>query len=230
MISRSIRFVAGIIPAFLVLAGCAAEPETTDATAPDVADTAVEVQQSVGWGSFTMSAARPTGSGSNVQGSFTVTGSGTALMGACLLNQVWVGDIWSTSNVNCSSASECTGYIPSGSGGSAYCAAAQNSGQKTCWVRPGSQAGYCAGSPANGGSAIGAGTYYTPAVAAWGAYQSSACGLDMTYNFVCTNWAVWMTYGCFNGCTGNGGAPTTASQSSLLGAYWQSPYSGFANL
>jgi hypothetical protein len=105
-------------------------------------------------------------------------GSGAQRMGVCLLQVAQNG---SGQTIPCSTVNDC-GAVGVPAGGFRYCSNPNNSGQKYCMVRPGSQSTYCAGSPANGGVPVGNGTYATP----WQIQPT-------THQYV--------SYACLNGCT-----------------------------
>lgn len=219
------------------LVACANEQETgDDATAPTLETDTLGVQQTVTCSAgtcsgFTIASARPQGNAGTMtqHGSFTLSG-GTTKAGVCLVNQVWTGGFNAAHTVTCSTKADCSSYNPDPVNGDAYCGAPDNSGQPTCWIRPGSQSSWCAGSPAiSGNPAVGAGTYTTPDQAAFGTNVSSStfCSWNGS-SYVCQTSSIWMSLGCFSGCTGVGGAPTTASFSPYLQAYNVNGSQGYA--
>lgn len=133
-------------------------------------------------GTWTATALKPVGEDS-VNGVATFTGpSGkTRKMGVCVIREYR-----NTSNLatSCTTVADCgssPSYLPTG--GSRYCTSADNSGGKSCFYRPGTQASLCAGSPANGGVAVAPGTFVTgPSPGA-------------------TTSQFWISYACFEGCT-----------------------------
>lgn len=207
---------AGLLSVSAFLAGCTNESSGGDVT-PLPSETELEAQQSLTVGSLTMTALQPELSYSDVRGRVTITGSGSAKMGACLLSLVHVTSSHGGTGAQqaCNSNSDCATFASGFTNGAAYCAATNNSGTKYCYVRPGSQANFCAGSPALGGVAIGAGTYSTP----WTWVTNGIPGYE-TYDAYWDGWddnvtyIGWITYGCFNGC---GGSTTTPSVSTGLG-------------
>lgn len=180
-----------------LLAACAT-PSGDDVDTPDVLGDDVDTLASITWNGFTASALSPTTSFTNaVRASATFTGTGTTKMGVCLLRMT-------TTACSGNDALDATGYtgpcsaaISLPAGGHRYCTNPNNSGQKYCAYRPGSQTSYCAGSPAQGGAAVGAGTYYTP-------YQGIPVAPTQ-----------WVSYGCFIGC--NGVDPSVSSASTTTG-------------
>lgn len=84
------------------------------------------------------------------------SGTGTKKAGVCLVKKHLPAQA-------CSSVNDC-GSAPASlpPGGYRYCAAPGGSGQKYCFFRQGSPTNYCAGSPAQGGAPVAAGTYLTP--------------------------------------------------------------------
>lgn len=134
-------------------------------------------------------------------GTYTYEGAGAAVftgpsgktrkLGVCVLKQYMP-----SSPTACNTVADC-GSAPSSlpAGGARYCTAENNSGQKTCFFRPGSAANWCAGSPANGGVAVAPGYYQTPLFSAGLATQK------------------YISYGCFEGCA------ATDPSSSSVGVY-----------
>jgi hypothetical protein len=105
---------------------------------------------------------------------FTGPAGSTRRMGVCALTKA-------PGNVACSTVADCaTAPYTLPSGGFRYCAAPEGVGQKRCYYRAGSQAAYCAGTPANGGVPISPG-YIEKSV------PTAAI-------------VTWMSYACFEGC------------------------------
>jgi hypothetical protein len=227
---RSSHLIAGLVA--IALAACSSE---TSSTAPDVDDDGIETLQSVSDSGWTMTAATPEGTtGANftmdgtVRASISWSGAGSRATGACLIVRVEVGGYTSQNScgmvesewsepVPCTTASQCAGYnVPSGA---VYCTAPNNSGPKYCYVRPGSQADFCVGTPATGAPVAAPATMTTAWKSAW-AYGSG---------YVRNNWydcqvdhggseahhVNWLMYGCFAGCNAQGPTPTPSVSSGL---------------
>lgn len=208
---------AGLAPILLAIAGCSGAEATTDA--PALSDDTLTPAQAVSWSSATMTTATPTLQANvsyniwddQVRASVSWTGSGTYATGACLLNRVEVGYIdepnrveW-TEPVTCTAASECASYNTY-TDGSAYCAAPNNSGQKYCYVRPGSQSQFCVGTPADG-------VQVTVPATKTSAYKNAFSYYRGYYNYFDDPWndggswfyndeVRWVMYGCWAACTG----------------------------
>jgi hypothetical protein len=116
----------------------------------------------------------------------------TRRMGVCALRRAGTG-------VACNTVNDCTMGVPSG--GFKYCTAPNGTGQKLCFIRPGSQTSFCAGTPANGGVPIPAQT------------------LSKTVNTNLNGGGYWISYGCFEGCSAtdpSSSSPTRASPGCLM--------------
>jgi hypothetical protein len=220
---RSTHLIAGLTA--IALAACASE---TSSTAPDVADDGIETLQSVSDSGWTMTAAAPEGSVGygTVRASISWTGTGARPTGACLLmrveeggyssqNQCGMVDFEWTQPVPCTSASECTRFnVPSGN---AYCTAPNNSGQKYCYIRPGSQADFCVGSPVEGGVPLTAPASRTTAwKSAWaygGGYErNSWYDCRENYGGSQNSFTRWVMYGCYAGCSAAFPTPSVSSE------------------
>lgn len=179
-----------------LLAACAvpSAEEAPDAEEATVAETAI-ITTTDGW---TADAQQPVVSGplgNYVKGSAIFSGpGGTKKMGVCLLKMTSTPCSGTDSLDAQGYAGPCVaavGTVPTG--GHRYCTDPDGgSTQKYCAFRPGSNAAYCAGSPANGGVAVGAGTYTTPQISA-------------------ASTAQWVSYACFNGCAGTTADPSVSS-------------------
>lgn len=123
-----------------------------------------------------------------VRGSAAFSG-GTAKMGVCTLQL--------REDVPCTTAADCAA-LPVGSGGSRYCTNPNNSGQKYCALRLGAATAWCAGSPAQGGVAVAPGTYTTPA------------------QQITDTVTHWVSYACFNGCSGSTADPSVSSTETVI--------------
>jgi hypothetical protein len=132
----------------------------------------------------------------NFRGSAVFDGpaGATRRMGVCLL-----AHMGGVGGIACSTAADCG--TPSG-GNFYYCADPYSTGNKQCYVRPGSQTAYCGGSPALPGNApIAPATIYTPQfTASYGNY--------------------WVSYACFEGCA------TTDPSTSSIGYIYGPQYLG----
>lgn len=199
--STALLFVTG-----LSVAGCATA--TTDDESPEAALDGLDAQQTVTWAATGMSIAAnmPGTNAMSVNGSFVLSGSGTTKAGVCLVN-VYLEQLFVPHT--CTTTADCTNapwYLPPD--GARYCLAENGGGSaKVCTYRPGSQASWCAGSPAlSGNPAIGAGTYTTP----WHMQDQGTMIYDQMGGSTS-----WFSVACFAGCTGVGGAPTTYSVSPM---------------
>jgi hypothetical protein len=172
--------VAAAVGALVLAVGCATE---TGADSAPTADGALSqtAQITSADGLWTLDAQKPFGLNSRIRGSAALNGpSGqTTKAGVCLLKMT---------TVQCTgfdSVDPVTGYqgpcstaIPSlPAGGYRYCTQIDGAGPKYCAYRPGDQTGWCAGSPALGGTPVGPGTYTTPlqTVSSYDNYVSDAC-------------------------------------------------------
>lgn len=215
MSTQILARVAAATAVALSLAACSANDDSMDTT-PDLADGELTPEQALTSGSLTITANLPQVSwGGNglsddiVRGSFTVTGTGTAKMGVCTLYKAYASSGYG-GPVGCTSPGDCTAYVPSG--GTPYCARTDNTaGQKYCYIRPGGQADYCAGSPAlSGNPAIGAGTYTTPWRAAW---QSASLRSISVIPYAPTYYgAEIISYACFGGCSSASPTPSVSQK------------------
>jgi hypothetical protein len=179
------KLVAAAVVVLVPLAGCSAENavEVPTSDTPAIDDGFVEPRASMTVNGFTIdatspimtSAAGPVGQLYFARGAMTISGgAGVQRMGVCALRLHRDG---SNNPVACSTVADCNG-IP---GNALYCTNIDNAGQKYCFVRQGSQASSCAGTPANGNVPIGNGSYTTPLQGA--------------------SWAsTWISYACVNGC------------------------------
>jgi hypothetical protein len=180
------------LAATTVALGCATattpETEPSDST-PDLAmDGLDEAQLITSWdanGMWTAAAMRPYSTRGRIEygyAEFTGPGWATRRMGVCLLQQT---------SVACNSVADCAGVaVPTG--GFRYCTSPGGAGAKKCWVRPGPQTTWCAGTPANGGVPIAPGTVIVQPS------RSATVGSQ------------WISYACFEGC-----AATDPSSSSV---------------
>ena len=102
-----------------------------------------------------------------VFGSATFTGPPgyTRRMGLCLVRKT---------GTHCDTVADCA-QIPIPLGGFRYCVAAKSVGRKNCWIKPGPNAKFCAGSPANGGIPVAPGTYLNGAF-----FQNNSTNLSGT--------------------------------------------------
>lgn len=181
----------GVSAVLLAITGCAVD-EPTNGDVPAIDVDAVEEAQLLTSGAWTADAHAPNGGmvseGEPVYGSATFTGpaGNTRRLGVCILKQKKSGG----NPIPCSTASTCPATP---TGGFRYCTAPNGVGQKTCFERSGPPSTYCAGTPANGGAAVSAGTYYTPSVPA--------------------STGIWISYACFEGCA------STDPSSSSVGLY-----------
>lgn len=195
---NALSFLFVTAAATAALAGCATP---TDAEAPDSADDGLEAAQLVtnvnADGTWTADALAPTmwddtetGTGMGYgRATFTGPTGKTRKMGACLLRSY--GSTACTSVANCGSA---PATLPTG--GARYCTAPGGSGTKYCYYRPGTAANWCAGSPANGGTAVSPGTFTTPTQ-----------GVPYGVNFI--------SYGCFEGCTASDPSSSSVAKAKM---------------
>jgi hypothetical protein len=227
MLRSTARLVAPF--AFTIAACSSAEPTSI---APDIVDDSIEPMQSVSDSGWTMTSGTPQvqtnaagAMDATVRASVSWTGTGSRAAGACLLVRVEVGGHSSENRcgrvehewsepVSCTTASQCTGYAAGIPGAVAYCTAPNNTGPKYCYIRPGTQAQYCVGTPADA-QPITAGTRTTGWKGAWDGY-----GYDISHNLDCyedygsfhTYFSKWVMYGCYSGCTGTTPTPSVSSQ------------------
>lgn len=121
---------------------------------------------------------------------FTGPANKTRKMGVCSLRRAQpTGKAYKI----CTSVADCFDApttLPTG--GARYCALPDGETQSQCYYREGPQQGWCAGSPALGGTAVAPGTYETPV-------QSTSY------------WHV--SYACFEGCTATDPAVSSAGRS-----------------
>lgn len=175
-------------------------PSPTDDAALDTAAWVYSTNADGTWGA---KAGAPVNNlyGNQVRGAATFTGpSGkTRKMGACILRQGLLNDavVPCAGGTQAQVDAQCAG-LNVGTGGNRYCTQADGSGsgQKYCFVRPGTQTQYCGGSPALSGQAIAPGTVTTP----W---------VGTTTN------SYWLTYACFEGCS----ATDPSSSSAMMTEY-----------
>jgi hypothetical protein len=123
---------------------------------------------------------------------FTGPAGKTRRMGACALREAKTasGSAKACNTVaDCAASPEAPASLPSG--GFRYCTAANGTGQKYCYYRPGPATTWCAGTPAMAGAPPVAPGYY---------------GLQ----FNPPGGTKWISYGCFEGC-----AVTDPSSSSI---------------
>lgn len=184
---------------------CVGEEEGTVDGA--LAPASLEPQASITYNGFTLDAKQPLLRQSTIfnvtsifyKGQMVVSGgSGTQKQGVCLLRQYNAAPVGSPpSLVSCSSVTDCTAAgVTAPTGGSVYCTNINNTGSKTCFVRPGTAANWCAGSPASG-VAVGNGTYTTPEQLA-GIIGMSPPG-------------VFVSYACVAGCTASDPSVSSAA-------------------
>lgn len=242
MMLRSFRFLS---PVLVMLAGCAA-PEGTS-TAPDLAsDDDLGTLQAVTYTGITMTSATPSATltsnwvlDGTVKATISFTGSGTRAMGACLLNRVQVDTyddtnrVWSTAPVACTSASQCAAYNTY-TGGSAYCTAPNNGATKYCYVRPGTQANFCVGTPVTAVPVTSPATLTSPTKGAWSYYRGLttewvARGFEQDLWEVQTHEAHWIMYGCMSGCSGSTPTPSVSSERVFWGDEGGSESSSIVN-
>jgi hypothetical protein len=164
--------------------GCSSQPDTTDdelAPASDLDDvsTLATITSVNADGTWTATANPPSvtsNPGGTAKGSGVFTGPAgkTRRMGVCLLR---------STGTSCNTVADCAdapANLPAG--GFRYCTQAEGATGKRCYYRPGTQAGYCAGTPALGGVPVAPGTYTTP--------TASGAGGEPAF----------LSYACFEGC------------------------------
>lgn len=197
-----------------VLAACAvpAEPDLS----PAAEDGQLGDEQTITYNGYVASAAKPTRVlplyANAVRGSATFTGPSTPMkMGVCVL-QLTTTACSGNDAIDPSTGYQgpCTTY-PIGSGGFRYCAAPDNSGQKYCAIRAGSQAAQCAGSPAlpcktaSGATCTCGSSNCFPQAVAPGTYTTPNTSLPTNGT------SQWISYACFNACKGDGNSPSISS-------------------
>jgi hypothetical protein len=170
----------------LASVGCSLQAPASD-EAVALEDGTIEEQQTVydnGW-SATANAPGTWGvSAPKGQAVADFTGSGTRRAGVCLLKKT---------STTCNTVADCSG-VTVAPGGFRYCTSPNLTGQKYCYVRNGSAASWCGGTPANGAQ-ISAGTVYSPAVNVW-------FGDNL------------ISYACFEGCVATD--PSSSSTSTVV--------------
>jgi hypothetical protein len=172
------RFVV-LFGTFVLGQGCM-RSETVDDTldVPVSEDDSLGEQQTISDNGWMLSATRPQLSPcGDVTGGALVSGpsGATRALGVCLLIRTTTA---CTTVADCNSAPS---TLPSG--GYRYCVAPNGAGTKYCSYRPGSQAGWCAGTPALG-TPMGAVNLSVVAVSPGGIPADR-----------------WLSYACFAGCT-----------------------------
>lgn len=182
----------GALGALVLVVGCAAEPGG-DVEAMTADEDVMEPTQLVTSNGWTADAQQPArldlAPNVKVKGMAYFTGptGQTRKIGVCALKQAKGSSGYP---ISCTTASTCPAPP---AGGAKYCAAPNGVGTKTCFLRPGAASSYCAGSPANGGVPVGAGTFLTPE-------QPAGFGTN-----------VWISYACFEGCAATDPSSSSAA-------------------
>jgi hypothetical protein len=164
-------------------AGCASPSEAV----PSIADDELAPAQIINSNGWTAEGHEPFCDFSSglVSASATFTGPSARRMGVCLLQ---------LTTTPCSSVAQCNSapsWLPPN--GFRYCTAPNGVGQKYCAFRPGSQATFCAGTPATAGNPpVAPGNFYTNQV------------------FSALGGTRYVSYACFEGCTATD--PSVSSQ------------------
>lgn len=180
-------FAFSSVACLLVLAACASpNGDAPDALDDEALDPAAIIVGPNGW---TAEALTPVNTPVDddpryLAGQARFVGSGTQKAGVCLLRvstttACTIPTTGTAAEKQAAIDAQCAAALVKPTGGNYYCP--DLGGIRRCAVRPGTQAAWCAGSPALGGALVGAGTYTT------------------TNNRVVAQ-TPYISYACFSGC------------------------------